>query len=160
MKITPADLFSWHDADELLDALISLSEDQRDDLLPSVQQLLDHEDPDVREEAARHVFVRWHAAGQRSKAVRMALYDPANSVRTTAVFGIAALSGATSLAEDTEILIGLLRDPKNDTELRRAAYESLLLIHGHRRMPPVNRSLDLERDVDWNWISALEDEGG
>lgn len=156
MKFTPASFSSWCDTDALLDALISLGDEQKDDLLPYVEQLLAHGDPDVREEAARKVFVHWRVSGQRSRAIQMALRDPADDVRTTAVFGIAALSGPGTISEDTQVLIRLLRDTDEDAELRRAAYESLLLIHGTRPIPPVNRSLDFERDVDWQWISALE----
>lgn len=159
-KITPEDLVRWRDPDELLQALGAISREQKEELSSAVADLLDHEDPDIREEAVRRLIVQWKDAELRPTAIEILQFDEEPAVRRTAVYGLAALSKGSTQGEDTQMLLSILFDEAGEPDLRRAAYEALMMIHGRSDIPPVNREIDLVDDVDWTWIRSLAAAGG
>ena len=58
-RTTAGDLLPWNDADEILRALGEATREQQAELRPAVEQLLSHAEADVRQEAARVLFVKW-----------------------------------------------------------------------------------------------------
>ncbi len=146
---------SWNDPDDILHTLIDLQKDDYGALRDAVLDLVDHEDPDVREEAVRKIYVHWTDVPSRSKAVDALRFDPSPGVRRVAAFGVAATASDTTQGEDTRVLLQTFLNESEEIDVRGAAYEALLLLHKRREFPPVKREIDLDRDVDWNWVSVL-----
>jgi len=119
-----------------------------------VANLLDHEDPVVREEALSLLLVKWKQHDYRPKAVAAIREDVDFGVRATAAYGIVSVSTAKSRQEDTRLLLFLLSDEDEELGVRQAAYESLLIMFGRRDFPS-GKGMNLQSDVDWEWVRSL-----
>jgi HEAT repeat protein len=153
---TVDDLLPWHEPEDLMRALLDAGEGQLPELREAVVRLLDHEDEYVREEAVRRLFVHWRDLETRHLVLDMLAHDPDESVRSASAFGVASTSTRDSLIGDTRALLKIFGDEAQPLELRRSAYEALLLIYDRRDFPPVKGELDLAKDVDWDWIRSLQ----
>lgn len=153
--VSKQELTAWRDVDDLLDALGRVAREDVPAVSSELVPLLDHPDADVREEAARVLFVRGKFRPARARAVGLLQTDPEIAVRCTAAFGVAATSTDQTLLHDTQLLLSLLRDSAEDDELRKAVYESLLIIHRRKAFPSMTAKFSPTADVDWSWISTL-----
>lgn len=149
------ELHPWHDADDLLKALYRLGKEPVDELRDAVRALLDHHDPDIREEALRVLLTRWKSRDAREHAVAAVQGDPAPQVRCAAATAIAATALPETRAHDTELLLSIVLDESENTEVRGAAYEALLIMYRERGFPPGERAFVPSTDVDWVWIRSL-----
>ena len=86
---TEADLFFWNDPDDLLQALYRIGRSPMPELRDALGRLLDHRDPDLREEALRILLTRWKDLAFRPWAVSALQSDSAHTVRSAAALGIA-----------------------------------------------------------------------
>jgi hypothetical protein len=157
---SPAELAYWNAPDELLGALYRVSREPVPELRETITSLLDHADPDVREEALRILASRWKDQAARPKALEALECDPAPRVRSAAAYAIASLSTSVTRTEDTQLLIRGLRDKSQPMDVRRAAYNSLIILHrkgeGGWGFPSYKSEFDPVRNVDWGWVSSLE----
>jgi hypothetical protein len=154
-SVTPEDLLPWKDPDELLKVLGRVEKSDRALLHGAVKQLLEHEDEDIREEALRIVAVHWTLADVRAKAIEMLQIDDEPSVRRTAAYAVASLAKDTTRDSDTQLLLDVLRNDSEQEEVRRAAYEALLLLHGRDEFPPMNRDVSASALVRDPWLREL-----
>lgn len=160
---SPADLHFWNDPDELLQALYRLGRQPVPELREPVRNLLDHADPDIREEAIRVLATRWKDESARLRAFDMLRTDPAPRVRSAAAIAVGATSTSASRDHDTRLLLSVLRDESQPMDVRRAAYDALIIAHrkgaGEGGWPfPSHRSeFDPVRSVDWEWLRSLEE---
>lgn len=152
-------LAAWSDPDELLSELRRLScmpaPQDAHSLSDSVSPLLAHADEEVRQEALRLLLISWKLSEFRQAALDALAFDADEDVRITAAFSVASVSRSSTSADDTRVLLAVLDDVNNPVELVRAAYEALLLVHRKVDFPPLNRSFDSKRDVNWEWIRQL-----
>jgi HEAT repeat protein len=153
--ITSTELSPWNDPDELLDALLKLPREPLPSLVGRIAQLLQHSDPDIREEALRVIAIRWKVKEGRTHALEMLSADPAPGVRGAAAYALAALADLSTVAEDTKRLLGSLLDTTEQPNVRGAAYDALLIVQRKPNFPTKRRDFDPEADVDWPWINVL-----
>jgi HEAT repeat protein len=154
-SVTPKDLAPWIDPDELLQLLGRVEKSDRAVLHDAVVKLLEHEDEDVREEALRVAAIRWTLADVRDKSLEMLESDDEPAVRRTAAYAIAALATESTRQEDTGRLLEILRNSSEQEEVRRAAYEGLLLLHGRKEFPPMNREIPANKLLQDPWLQEL-----
>lgn len=154
--VTAADLASWRDPDELLDALGRISKDDLEELSSALVSLLDHDDVDVREEAAQALFVAGKNAEHHSQVVQLLQYDPEVAVRSIAAYGVAASSTDATRSEDIRSLLQAVHQESESTEVRRSAYEALLILFRRPAFPAMNQPFDPTRDIDWKWLDGLQ----
>jgi HEAT repeat protein len=159
-SVTLEDLVPWNDADELLQALGRVDKTDASALADAVKNLLEHEDEDVREEAIRVAGVHWTLAEVREKAEFMLHSDEAASVRRTAAYAISALATDATKLRDTRILLHVLTNDAEQDQVRRAAYEGLLLLHGRNNFPPINRDVAPATLMEDPWLRRLIQSGG
>ena len=153
-----ASLVPTSDPVDLIGALVDLPRDQIAGVRDQLAVLADHPDVDVRLHAIRRLFVHHSDVPYRRIVVKHFECDPHPKVRRAAAYGVMATSTPETRRQDTQTLLNRLRDVLEETYVRGAAYEALLLLLGKTDFPPANRDIDLNRDVDWNWINSLEDE--
>jgi HEAT repeat protein len=160
-----AHLAFWNDPDELLQALYRLGREPIPELREPLRQLLDHADPDIREEALRVLATRWKDESARLRALDMLRTDPSPMVRSAAAFAIGGTSTSETRSCDTRLLLSVLRDTSQPMDVRSAAYDALIIAHrkgaGEGGWPfPNHRSeFDPVRSVDWEWLRSLEEAG-
>lgn len=152
---TAEDLLPWNDPDDLHQALIDVERDQYAELRAPVLGLVDHHDPAIREWALRKLYVFWGDRESRSPLFASLQSDPEEAVRCVAAYGIASTSAPGTAAADTRTLLSVLLDVAEPDEVRRSAYEALLLLHGGRHFPPTTGEIKIDRDLDWNWVNEL-----
>ena len=160
-----AQLAFWNDPDELLQALYRLGREPVPELREPLSELLDHRDPDIREEAIRVLATRWKDESARLRAFDMLRTDPAPMVRSAAAFAIGGTSTSASRDHDTRLLLSALRDESQPMDVRGAAYDARIIAHrkgaGEGGWPfPSHRSeFDPIRSVDWEWLKLVEEAG-
>lgn len=159
MKPSAADLVPWKDPDDLLEVLHRMGKEPVRELRESIAGLLDHEDPDVREEALRVLVTRWKDRSFRGKAVGALQYDPDDAVRSAAAFAVASSSTDDDRDHDTRLLVEIVVDQKESLDVRGAAYDALLILHRNPRFPTKKRDFDPIQDIDWKWIDTLRETG-
>lgn len=157
-RVSENDLLPWADPDALVDALLRIPREELASLRESLLGLTEHEDRDVRTHAIRRLFVHLQDQDNRHIAIQALTHDAESHVRRAAAFGVAATSSSGTRTQDVSALAARLRDVSEDVHVRGAAYEALLLIHGRRACPPLNRAFDPARDVDWEWVGQLDSE--
>jgi len=141
---------------QLVDAIWAAFRAGRTDLHQQVALLLHHDDPVVREEAISLLLIKWKDARYRATALNVLDHDEDFGVRGQAALGLALISTAATRGDDLSILAQVLRNPEEDTETRRAAYEALLILDRREDFPSSTKGFDPDRDVDWKWLSTLE----
>ncbi len=154
-NVTAGDLAPWQDPDDILEALGRVANDDVEHLASALAGLLDHEDGDVREEAARALFVGGKNAEHRAQALELVRRDPEVAVRSTAAYGIAATSNPATSDSDSALLASLVRDENENAEVRRSAYEALLILFRRPTFPAMNRAFNPAQDVDWKWLNSV-----
>jgi HEAT repeat protein len=154
-SVTPEDLLPWNDPDDLLQLLGRVEKSDRAVLHDAVKKLLEHEDEDIREEALRVAAIHWTLGDVREKSIEMLQFDDEPSVRRTAAYAIAALAKEATRLADTKLLLGVLRNSSEEEEVRRAAYEGLLLLHGRKELPPMNREVSVSTLMEDPWLREL-----
>ncbi len=155
-RITEADLHSWNDPDELLQALGQLGKDQKSELREAVAALLEHDDADIREEAMRTLLVSWKDQQWRDRAVAAIHSDDVPEVRSTAAYAVAATSTDATRRGDTQLLLGVLEDEHAELPVRAAAYDALLILNRKPDFPTRTRDFNPREDVDWHWVRSLD----
>jgi len=153
--ITEADLYSWNDPDELLQALGQLGKDQKNELREAVAALLEHDDADIREEAMRTLFVSWKDQQWRDRALAAVTSDEVPEVRSTAAYAVAATSTNVTRQDDTRLLLGVLEDEHAELPVRAAAYDALLILNRKSDFPTKKRKFNPQEDIDWHWVRSL-----
>ena len=162
MTIPLADLSFWNDVDDLLSALYRVGPEPVPELRSALTSLCDHADPDVREEALRILATRWKDPEGRRIAIAALGADPAANVRSAAAIAVAVTSDPSTCADDTRVMLAVLRNTGIDPDVRGAAYDALVILHrrgagsGIWPFPTKQRPFDGDRDVDWKWIRELE----
>lgn len=149
------DLNPWRDPDDLLTNLYRVSDEPDENLREPIARLLDHSDPDIREEAIRILSVQWKLQEYRDAVLNALRHDPQSAVRGQAAIGLSAVTTEVSRREDTEVLLDIVCDDSEELELRRAAYVGLLILYRKKRFPPANRPFEPDEHVDWIWIRKL-----
>jgi len=117
--------------------------------------LLEHPDPDVREEALRVLFILWKAKDLHRRAVDALLHDEDPDVRAAAGYAVAASSSPLTRREDIATLVATVRNTEEAPFVRASAYDGLLILHERNSFPDMRRAFRPERDVDWSWIERL-----
>jgi HEAT repeat protein len=154
--ITHADLVSWNDPEDLLRALGAVTREQFHELGDAVARLADHHDPDVREEALRIAAVLWKDAAVRPNVVTALRTDSEAAVRSTAAYGLAALSRPETRSQDLRLLLEIVVDEDQDVSVRMSAYDGLLILHRRPSFPSLDRDANPRTDIDWSWIAELQ----
>lgn len=140
---------------ELIRALGQLQREDSESLASSVLPLLGHPEPDVRSEALSAVFVLWRLTGHRDQAKHLLQSDRHAEVRARAAYAIASTADEETRRDDALLLVKKVEDGQESPEVRRAAYDALMLLFGRGDFPDAVREFAPERDVDWAWISEL-----
>lgn len=159
----PDDLAPRHDADTLLQRLYQVGREPVPVLRRPLLRLTEHEDPDLREEALRILGTRWKDPGARPRILAVIRDDPAPEVRSAALIALAACASEGTRITDTRLLVGRLADEGEDTGVRGAAYDALIILYrkkakdGSWPFPTARRAFDPLRDVDWDWVRSLGD---
>lgn len=154
-QVLPDELSRRQPPPKLIAALGSLRREDAASLAPFVMPLLTHPEPDVRSEAVNVVFVVWRLSEHRDLARRLFTTDRHEVVRTRAAYALAATSTDETLRDDVQILVNVLLDDRQSLELRRAAYEGLLLLFRRPGFPDSLAQFDPKSDVDWEWIGEI-----
>lgn len=156
---TAHQLSMWTDADDLVDALGRVREDQRDDLQVVVETLVEHADPDVREEALRVLCVLWKAPELHERALEALLHDPEPEVRAAASYAVAATSLPESRKGDVKAFLEVLYNERQPAFVRGTAYDGLLILYQRPKFPTMQREFRPKDDVDWDWVRAVDAQG-
>ena len=69
---------------------------------------------------------------------------------------IAATSTQETDKTDVQRLIEVLRDAREDSEVRRSAYVGLNLLRPGGEFPDALTEFDPATNVDWTWIALVE----
>lgn len=154
-SVTPQDLLPWNDPDELLELLGRVEKSDRVVLRDAVRTLLDHEDEDIREEALRIAAIHWAMTEITEKSIEMLQFDEESSVRRTAAYAVAALTTDGNRHASTQLLLNVLRNESEEEEVRRAAYESLLLMYSRKAFPPLNQEVSADILLQDPWLQEL-----
>lgn len=123
-----------------------------------IVDLLHHPDVDVRVAAMSALFVTGKVGAHRGLALRALSRAKDETERAKAAMAISATSDADTRTEDIALLIRALRNELETSEVRRSAYEALLLLHGRDDFPDSLKDFDPAVDVDWIWIDTLNGE--
>jgi HEAT repeat protein len=142
--------------EELIRELCSLTREAVVRLADAVYALATHPVPQVRAEALGALLVTGQVASLRGTAVRAISRDGDEYVRAKAAFGIAATSTDETRREDLVLLLRVLRNEHETNEVRRSAYEALLMLFGSPEFPDSIDDFDPATDVDWGWIREIE----
>jgi HEAT repeat protein len=138
----------------LIRALGRVKREDETTLVTAVIPLLHHLEPDVRVEAFNVAFVRWRRKEHRQIAQTALKEDPDERVRSAAALGIAGTSSNDTHRSDIQLLLLVLQvDGAN--EVKRAAYEGLLLLLGRPDFPDSLVEFDPGKHVDWEWVAEL-----
>lgn len=122
-----------------------------------VLPLLNHPEPDVRSAAISTVFVLWRMNEHRKVAVELMQRDRHEEVRSAAVYAVAAISSEITRREDVRLLLDIVDNEAESAELRRSAYEGLMLLLQRRDFPDALQAFDPVHDVDWQWVEELRE---
>lgn len=152
---SPGRSLESEDDGELIRALCGLSAAELDRDVARVLELTRHEVPEVRAEALSALFVRGRKSEHRARALSSLSRDADERVRAAAALGIAATSGAETLEQDVPLLVRAIRNERETEEVRRCAYEAVLLIYHRPDFPDSLRPFDADRDVDWAWLEEI-----
>jgi HEAT repeat protein len=87
--------------------------------------------------------------------MEMLQFDDEPSVRRTAAYAIAALGKESTRLADTQLLLDVLRNSSEEEDVRRAAYEGLLLLHERKDFPPINREVSARTLMQDPWLRGL-----
>jgi hypothetical protein len=159
----PDDLSPWHDADTLLQRIYQIGREPVPALREPLLRLTEHDDPDLREEALRILGTRWKDPGVRPRILSVIRDDTAPEVRSAALIALAACASDATRITDTRLLVRRLSDEGEDTEVRGAAYDALIIMYRKKGkddgwpFPTARRAFDAVRDVDWDWVRSLGD---
>lgn len=116
--------------------------------------LLEHSAPDVRVAALGLLFVEWREGQHRGRATSMLREDPNDEVRAAAAYATVATSSEATRSSDVGLLLAAVEsDPS--PEVRRAAYEGLLLTFQRPDFPDALKAFDPSVDIDWEWIQEI-----
>jgi HEAT repeat protein len=147
------DLSPWRAPAELVNAIWAARREERRDLQPAIVQLLDHDDPTVREEAVSLLFVKWADRSLRQRLISLMRSDPDFGVRARAAGALGLTSDDRSRRHDCEVLRQIVLDREDDPVVRKACYEALqAMIHGKAML--LDDDVDLDEDVDLEWVKA------
>lgn len=135
-------------AEDLIDALYEARRADRRDLEAEVVQLLNHEEPIVREEAVSLLMSKWKTSRLAEVARELLRSDPDYGVRARAAIGLASISGGSNRKTDAALLASVFGDANSTQELKRACFEALSLMAGR----PTYVELD---DTDMSQVAAL-----
>ncbi len=122
----------------------------------ALRALLAHAAPEVRAEALGALFVVGRMHRWRAAAAMLLREDADVYVRSKAALALAATSEPDTRASDIRCLSAVVRDEREDAEVRRTAYEGLLVMFRRPDFPSDLRPFDPRRDVDWSWVAELE----
>jgi HEAT repeat protein len=143
-------------AEDLIRALCAVGREDAVRNAPEILTLLGHPVPEVRAEALTAMFVTGRLVQHRSAALRALSRDADEGVRAKAAYAIAATASDETLHDDMPLLLRALRNEHEVPEVRRAAYEALLLIFRHPEFPDSLEEFDPQVNVDWVWVRQLE----
>jgi hypothetical protein len=152
------ELFARDDetGEKAIRTMFSLSRETIAANLDAIVELAGHPAPEVRAEALSTLFVRGKRGELRELAARALSRDADEAVRAAAAIGLAAISVDSTKHEDSRLLLRALRNTHETEEVRRCAYEGLLLMHGNPDFPSSLVAFDAREHVDWLWIDAVE----
>lgn len=153
-------LSMWSDPDELLEALDAIGADDKYRLIDRVRLLVDHEDPDVREEVLRILFITWKSKEDRNVVLDRLQHDDHVDVKAAAALALAAVSDESSRRDDSRLLLDMLQSSDEDEIVKASAYDALLIIHRRAAFPTKLKPFRAARDVDWEWIRSLGQSNG
>jgi HEAT repeat protein len=140
----------------LIREVCALSRESVTILVGAVHALTAHQVPQVRAEALGALFVTARIKEFRATAIRALSRDGDEYVRSKAALGIAATSDERTRRGDVTLLLRALRNEHETTQVRRSAYEALLLLFGEAELPDPLDDFDPKADVDWKWIQEIE----
>lgn len=140
---------------DLLEALVALDRERLEAASASLILLTGHADSDVRLQAHRRLLVHLKSVAHHPLAVSALKSDADSEVRRVAAFGVATTSSTSTFDDDARLLAQVVRDERETAMVRGAAYEALLLLVTPPRLQPISRDVDLEQDVDWEWVNSL-----
>lgn len=143
-------------APSLIRALCAVKRDEVPAVATLIAGLLGHSAPEVRAEALSALLVTGRLAEHRHSAVRSLSRDADEGVRAKAAYGIAATAEERTLRDDLALLVRVLRNYHEAPDVKRAAYEGLLLMFHRPEFPDSLEEFDPARDIDWDWIRELE----
>jgi hypothetical protein len=141
-------------ADQLIRALHSLRDVSDLQDCQAALPLLSHAEADVRVAALDLIFVHWKAEQHRESAIALLLRDPAEEVRAAGAYALVATSSDESRAGDTKLLLDALT--RDSAEVKRAAYEGLLLLYRRPDFPDSLTNFDPDTAIDWEWIQEIK----
>lgn len=128
------DLSPWNEPAALVDAIYTARREDRRDLLPQLEALLEHEEPIVREEALALIATKWGVPILKEKVRDMLEHDADVGVRSRAAIGVAALSQRAEWLTDADYLACTVRDSTVPLDVRRACFEALTRLAGRPRL--------------------------
>lgn len=147
------ELSPWQAPSALINAIWSARRSEGRHLIPELVILLDHSDPNVREEALSLLFVKWEARQYRKRLAHMVLNDEDANVRARAAGALALMSNSTTRRDDIATLRDVVLDGHEEEHVRKASYEGLLELTGRHGM--LDDDVDLDEDIDLDWVRAL-----
>jgi hypothetical protein len=139
--------------------LRELAGEQFDTMLRSEQKTLEYlKNPDakLREAALQIAYRHWQITAKLASLYEeMALSDPSDKVRDTAVRALGTCYARTKDQRIGRMLASLVRDTGLSEAIRLTAFASLLRLHGLMdyvgNSPSVACSLD---EIDWDFVQA------
>jgi HEAT repeat protein len=140
---------------DLLEAVVSLRRDELGSASSALERLTRNPDSDVRLQAHRRLLVHLKSTAHHDIACHSLVADSESEVRRVAAFGVAATASRVTRETAERLLARVVANQDEETEVRGAAYEALVLMAFRPGLPPLTRDVDLQRDVDWTWVMAL-----
>lgn len=138
--------------------MIALSRSEIAENVDAIVALTHHGAPEVRSEAVSALFVRGKRYELHALAARTLSRDADEGVRAAAALGLAAISSPATRIEDTKLLLRAVRNTHESGEVRRCAYEALLLMYARTDFPSSLTVFDPSEHIDWGWLEGVEDE--
>ena len=148
------DLSEGRDPVDLINSIWEARRGNRRDLLPQLLDLLKHAEATIRGEAVSLVFAKWKEGSHRHRLEGIIQEDIDPGVRARALGALATISSPSTRISDIKTLRRYVLNGNEPEQVRKAAYESLVLL-ARNEVLLIDDNTDIDEDIDLEWVRSL-----
>ena len=140
---------------EMYKALVAFGRYNFREARAEVEQLLTHEDAEIRYTALNVLAFDWVLKEHWRTALDVLRHDPDDDNRLQAANALGALRNDTQDRDLLKELAQVVRNEQDDPFVRKAAYRAMkAILHWtlSEQFPRERKPLDLSTDIDWKFV--------